>query len=113
MEIQVAPGWWKAVSQPDGTWDIRNFGDRKLATVEAGEDSEIHARMLASSTYMSEALALLLTVIGDEDLPDNGYYNSEDRTSIKDMALTAVKTAMGNDQWNWRFGLGLEELPSR
>ena len=107
----MAPGWWKAVSQPDGTWDIRDFGDRNLATVESREDSEIHARMLASSAYMANALALLLTVIGDEDLPDNGYYNGEDRTSIKDMALTAVKTAMGNDQWNWMFGLGSEGLP--
>ena len=69
--------------------------------------------MLASSAYMAEALVLLLTVIGDEDLPDNGYYNGEDRTSIKDMALTAVKTAVGNDQLNWMFGLGLEESPLR
>ncbi|MFC2027300.1 hypothetical protein ACFLU3_01300 [Chloroflexota bacterium] len=109
MEIQAAPGWWKAVAHPDGTWDVKDFGDRKLAIVEAGEDSETHARMFASSAYLAEALVLLLTAIGDEGLPDNGYYNQEDRTSIKDMALTAVKTAMGNDQWNWKFGLGLEE----
>ena len=54
----------------------------------------------------------MLTVIGDAELPDNGHYSEEDRAGIKDMALTAVKTAMRNEGWNWRFGLGLEELPA-
>ena len=45
--------------------------------------------------------------------PDNGHYSEEDRARIKDMALRAVRVAMGNDQWNWRFGLGLEELPAK
>ncbi len=110
MEVQAAPRWWKAISQADNTWEIRNFGNNKLATVEAGEEAEIHARMFATSSYVAEALALLLTVIGDDELPDNGHYNAEERAGIRDMALAAVKVAMGNEEWNWRFGLGLDDI---
>ena len=57
MGIQVAPGWWKAVSQLDGNWDITEFDKRKLAVVTIGEDSEIHTLMMYCSAYTAELLA--------------------------------------------------------
>ncbi len=108
MEVQNAPVGWKTVLLADGSWEIRGPSDNKLATVEKDYYAESLARLIATSAYTSDALALLLTVIGDEELPDNGYYSAEDRAGIRDMALSAVKASMGNDEWNWRFGLDLE-----
>ncbi len=108
MEIQAAPVGWKTVLLDDGSWEIQGPSDNKLATVEKDLYAESYARLFATSAYTSDALALLLTVIGDEELPDNGYYGAEDRAGIKDMALNAVRMAMGNEDWNWRFCLDLE-----
>ena len=83
MEIQVSPGRWKAVSQSDGSWEIQGPSDNKMATIEKDDYAESYARLFATSSYTSDALALLLTVIGDEGLPDNGHYSEEDRAGGK------------------------------
>ena len=84
MEITTVPGRWKTVLLNDGSWEIQGPYSTKLATVEKDLYAESYARLFATSSYASDALALLLTVIGDEDLPDNGHYSEEDRTSIKE-----------------------------
>ncbi len=87
MEIRSAPGSWKAVLE-NGLWKIKSEDGHSVATIEHGEEEVNHARLIAGSPYLFEALKGIVELIGDEDLEDNGELSG---AAICDMARAAVK----------------------
>lgn len=92
MEIKGVPGSWKAVRDNGSSWLIQDENGRKIASVEKGEGAEAVARLIAMSPYIFEALQGLTTLIGDEDLEDNGELSG---AAICDMAREAIALVSG------------------
>jgi len=91
MEVGGAPNSWRAKVEGD-SWRISDAEGNRIATLERSSNQEAHARLIAASPYMLDALRGLLELIGDEDLPDNGELSG---AAICDMARTAVTLAVG------------------
>lgn len=89
MEIKGAPGSWKAVLEND-LWKIKSEDGHTVATIEHGEKELNHARLIAGSPYLFEALKGIVELIGEDDLEDNGELSG---AAICDMARAAVELA--------------------
>ena len=92
MKVCGVPGLWKAKLE-GGSWRILDAEGNRIATIEKSANQKAHARLIAASPYMLDALKGLLELIGDEDLPDNGELSG---AAICDMARTAVALAAGD-----------------
>ena len=88
-------GMWKAVSEK-GIWKVHSPKDEVIATVEKSRKAEAHAKLIAASPMMFEALSGLVQLIGEEDLPDNGELSG---AAICDLARSALAVATGNEDW--------------
>lgn len=84
------PTMWKSV-RTGKTWQIQTEQGRPVATVDTNEDSQLHAKLIAASPYMLEALKAVIDLIGEDDLPDNGELSG---AAICDMARAAVSLAI-------------------
>ena len=91
MKPSGVPGSWRAKLE-GGLWRILDAEGNRIATIEKSANQKAHARLIAASPYMLDALKGLLELIGDEDLPDNGELSG---AAICDMARTAVTLAVG------------------
>lgn len=86
MDTKDIPGVWQAVLE-NGSWVIRDKKGRTVASVPKGKNAKTHAKLMAVSPYVAEALKGLVALIGDEDLEDNGELSG---AAVCDMARHAI-----------------------
>ena len=89
MEINILPGSWN-IKFMNGKWQVYDNDGNTIALVEKSDHEESYACLIAASPYMLEALKGLSTLIGEEDLPDNGDLSG---AAICDLVRSAVELA--------------------
>ena len=89
MTIDNIPDTWKVV-QKGTSWAVQAQDGKTIATIKGTASDESYAKLIAASPYMLEALKAIVTLIGDEDLPDNGELSG---AAVCDMIRSAVEIA--------------------
>tara|TARA_Y100000310_G_C20395651_1_gene674977 strand:- start:28 stop:300 length:273 start_codon:yes stop_codon:yes gene_type:complete len=79
-------GIWKAVNE-SGIWKVYDKENNLICTLAESEDAENKAKQIAASPYVLEALKLMVALLGDEDMADNGELSG---AAISDMARAAI-----------------------
>ncbi|MFC2007648.1 hypothetical protein ACFLVB_03525 [Chloroflexota bacterium] len=78
---------WQVLDNGD-SWQVLDEEGRLIATLSNIPDADIKAKQIAASPYVLEALRLMVALIGDEDMADNGELNG---AAISDMARAAIE----------------------
>ena len=81
------PNTWRAV-QKGASWAVLDKDGKTIATVKDTGSDKKYAKLIAASPYMFEALKAAASLIGDEDLPDNGELSG---AAVCDMIRSAAE----------------------
>jgi hypothetical protein len=78
---------WRAVPNGD-FWIVETQNGDFIAATGKGKDAKANAHLIATNPYIFEALEGIVSLIGDDDLPDNGELSG---AAICDMVRAAIQ----------------------